>query len=173
MRWSAVLLALGVMVVPGVARAGCPNPCEIGEATVTLEPELECADVRVHSSDCDCGIAVEIGNACELPLDALSFEFRSCGPTGGPFVQGCRTVEASDQGTFEVPIHETGRRERSFTLRYDGGDHLLTVAADVSSFDDGAICSVTRHVGRGGAPGGGTLLVALGALALLRRQRRS
>jgi len=165
------LFALGVTLAPGVARAGCPNLCEIDEATFTLEPELECANVRVHSDDCDCGITVQVGNDCELPLDALTFEFRSCGPIGGPFEYDCRRVERSDQGTFEVPIHETGSNEHAFTLRYDGRDHLLGVAAHVSSFDDGAICSVTRGVGWGGAPALGSLLAVVGALALLRRRR--
>lgn len=37
-------------------------------------------------------------------------------------------------------------------LRQERQEHELTVAADVTSFDDGAICSLPRHVGRAGHP---------------------
>lgn len=173
MRVLGALLFLGVLVAPSVARAGCPNLCEISQATFTLEPELACANVRAVSSDCDCGIYVEIGNECELPLDALSFEFESCGSIDGAFDDDCRQVPPGEQGTFEEEIHELGRTERRFTLRYDGSDHVLTVAADVSSFDDGALCSVTGGAGRGGASGWVWLLAVAGALAWQRRARRS
>ena len=163
---------VGVLVVPGVARAGCPNVCEIGEASLTLEPELPCANVSANSDDCDCGITLRVGNRCELPLDALSFEFRSCGPSSGPFTHGCSEVAPEEQGTLEQPIHELGLNEFRFTLRHDGADHVITVAADVSSFDDGAICSVSRGAGRGGGTGWGALVAAMATVAFWRRTRR-
>lgn len=173
MRWPQVLLvAVGMLAAPGLALAGCPNLCEIGEASFTLEPELACANVRANSDDCDCGISVRIDNACELPLEARTFELRSCGPPGGPLTFGCTTVEPGEQGSFELPIHATGRTERTFILRYEEQDHLLSVAADVSSFDDGAICSAGGRTRRAGVPGWGALLAMTAAFALLRRSRR-
>lgn len=172
MRWSRVLLAAWVMLAPGLAHAGCPHLCEISEAWFTLEPELACANVRVDSDDCDCGISVRIENTCELPLEARTFDLR-CGPVGSPLSSGCRSVEPTERGSFELPIHATGRTERMFTLHYEGQDHVLTVAADVSSFDDGAICSVTGRVARGGAPVWSALLAMTGVFVLLRRSRRS
>jgi hypothetical protein len=74
-------------------------------------------------------------------------------------------------GTFEIPIHETGRTESTFTLRYDGQDHVLTVSADVSSFDDGAICSVGGRPGGGGTPALMAFACA-GVVGLLARRAR-
>jgi hypothetical protein len=173
MRFLGAWVCCAALLVPGLARAGCPNLCEIGEASFVLEPELQCAVVSARSSDCDCGVSVSVDNDCASALQALSFSFRSCGPIGGPFTKDCGEVGVSDTGTFEIPIHETGRTESAFTLRYDGQDHVLTVSADVSSFDDGAICSVGGRPGGGGRPG--SLAFACAGLAALvaRRARRS
>jgi hypothetical protein len=171
MRSLGVWVCCVALLVPGVARAGCPSLCEISEASFTLEPELPCAVVSARSSDCDCGVSVSVDNDCALALQALSFSFRSCGSLGGPVTNDCREVEVSDRGTFEIPIHEIGRTESSFTLRHAEQDHVLAVSADVSSFDDGAICSV------GGRPGGGGMPASLafacaGLVALVARRAR-
>lgn len=172
MRWLGALVFAGMLLASGVAQAGCPNLCEIGEATFTLEPELACANVRATSSDCDCGITLQVGNECELPLDALSFTFRSCGPGGEPARRDCSELAPAEQGVHEQPIHRLGLNEFRFTLRHDGQDHVLTASAEVSSFDDGALCSVAQGVGRAGEAGPAWLLGALTTVALLRRTRR-
>jgi hypothetical protein len=172
MRWLGALVFAGMLLASGVAQAGCPNLCEIGEATFTLDPELACANVRATSSDCDCGITLQVGNECELPLDALSFTFRSCGPGGEPARRDCSELAPAEQGIYEQPIHRLGLNEFRFTLRHDGQDHVLTASAEVSSFDDGALCSVAQGVGRAGEAGPAWLLGALTTVALLRRTRR-
>jgi hypothetical protein len=172
MRWLGALVFAGMLLASGVAQAGCPNLCEIGEATFTLDPELACANVRATSSDCDCGITLQVGNECELPLDALSFTFRSCGPGGEPARRDCSELAPAEQGIHEQPIHRLGLNEFRFTLRHDGQDHVLTASAEVSSFDDGALCSVAQGVGRAGEAGPAWLLGALTTVALLRRTRR-
>lgn len=158
------------LLLPGVAHAGCPNLCEISEASFTLDPELECATVSALSDDCDCGFSFTVHNGCASTLQALSFRFQSCGPISGPFTKDC-DVEPSDRGRFEMPIHETGRTESAFTLRYEGQDHLLTVSADVSSFDNGAICSVGGRPGVGGTPALMAFAFA-GVVALVARRAR-
>ncbi len=172
MRWQGIVAFGGMLAAPAIAQAGCPNSCELGEATFTLEPELACARVEATSSGCDCGITLRVANECELALDALSFEFRSCGPSGGPFAFDCGEVPPGEQGTLEQPIHALGRNEFRFTLRHDGADHVIMAVADVSSFDDGAICSVTRGAGRTRALAWAWMLAPLAALAWLRRTRR-
>jgi hypothetical protein len=171
MRWLAVGMFAAMLVLPGVAQAGCPHLCEISEATFTLEPELSCANVKASSSDCDCGITLQVGNECELPLDALSFTFRSCGPNGEPARRDCSELAPAEQGIHEQRIHELGLNEFRFTLRHDGQDHVLTASADVSSFDDGALCSVPQGVGRAGTAGSAWLLGVVTTVALLRRTR--
>jgi hypothetical protein len=173
MRWLGASIVAVMLASPSVARAGCPNLCEIGEATFTLEPELSCVNVRASSSDCDCGIMLQVGNECELPLDALSFTFRSCGPSSGPTRRDCSELAPAEQGIHEQPIHQLGLNEFRFTLRHDGQDHVLTASAEVSSFDDGALCSVTQGAGRAGASGWAWLFGAVTTAALLRRTRRS
>lgn len=172
MRWLMALAAAGALLVSGGASAGCPNLCEISEATFTVEPELPCAVVEARSSDCDCGIDLHVRNECEQPLDALSFEFASCGPSAGPFTMDCGVVAPTEQGRLEQPIHELGTSKFRFTLRHEGRDHVITTQAQVSSFDDGAICSVTRGAGRARSSSSAWLFAALTTLALLRRGRR-
>ncbi len=54
MRGLLVLsLASSLLSLASLARAGCPNLCEIQASAAVVEPPLPCMQVDVQAEDCD------------------------------------------------------------------------------------------------------------------------
>ena len=167
--FAGVALALGT----GVAHAGCPNTCDIEVAPEVVDPAMSCAEFSISGHECDCGLHVVLHNDCSTDIEAVDFEFNSCGgpPAGSTEREPeCTIVPAGGDGVLRLCTTGNGHKEWSLQLRHDGTDHTLRLTADVSSFDDSTSplgCSYSR--GRGQSLG-----FVLGALlsSWIARRRR-
>lgn len=144
--WAVVLFGAAVagsVSTTRVARAGCPNPCDLTVGQPTLEPDLPCVNLKVTSKSCDCGALLVIDNGCAVPIEALDFVLDSCWSDGRPLVGDC-SLEPDRSASFMIEFGETGEKETSLRVRSDGIDHTLTVTSNVTSLGSGGFCSIGR-----------------------------
>jgi hypothetical protein len=100
------------------------------------------------SNDCGCSVRLIVHNECATPIAAQNFEFESCRSMGVPARANCTSLAPKTQGHFEMLLGNIGLHQRAFTLLREGRAHALRVEVDVSSIDDGEMCSVGRVPGR-------------------------
>src|SRR2546421_6571416 len=76
------LAAFLVLAAAPLARAGCPNVCELTIDPVSVVPALDCAHWDLAPDRCDCGVFVKMTNDCSTSVDTVGFAFSSCGSPG-------------------------------------------------------------------------------------------
>jgi hypothetical protein len=161
-----LLLTLGFGSVAARANAGCPNVCDMTVTMPEVTPPLPpCATVKTFAEDCDCGVRFQLLNSCDAPIETSGFEFDICWNTTTE--QPCTAAQPDQFASIETPLGVTGHQDYSYTLVADDGRHEVTFSTEVTSFDDGCVCTLP------GARGGGSRwawLVA-GAIVLVGRRR--
>jgi hypothetical protein len=151
-RAAGLSVFVAAMLTHGSAQAGCGSVCVMSEPRLAVEPEFACAWAETMSNDCGCIVRLIVHNECATPLDALNFNFGDCRSMGVPASASCVSLAPKTQGSFEMRLNDTGRNERTFTLLSDGQEHAVRVEVDVSSIDDGGMCSAGGRPGSGGTP---------------------
>lgn len=169
MRYLLCLLTtLALGSVAARASAGCPNPCEMTVTMPAVTPPLACADIKVTAQDCDCAVELKVVNGCQAPIEASGFDFDGC--WDGTSWKPCAAIPPSQYGVVETPLGVTGHQDYSYELIADDGPHQVTFGSDVSSFNDGCVCTVP---GARASVGAGWVWFALGAAAWGSRRRRA
>jgi hypothetical protein len=162
---------VAAMLTHGSARAGCGTVCVMSEPRVLVEPEFDCAWAETMSNDCGCSVRLIVHNECATPIAAQNFEFERCRAMGVPASANCASLSPKTQGDLELRLGHVGLQQRTFTFLEDGKAHALRVEVDVTSIDDGEMCSVGRLPGRRRTSGFIALVVGCFIALVARRDR--
>lgn len=163
---------LCAVLEPSVARAECPNLCELRVDPPSVEPGLTCATWQTKPQTCDCAVLLVLTNGCDTPIEALDFSFDSCMTAAG-LERDCDVVEPGARASWFLKLSSTGQHESALHVRSAEGEHSIHVMSIVESFDDGG-CSIAAAspASPRGLPLSATAVVAL-SLAMRRRKRRT
>jgi len=157
---KALALALGIaasLSFAGLARAGCPNPCDVSVDPPVVDPPVpDCAKVSSGGETCDCDAYLAVANACTDAITVLDGSFcidRQCdaAPPRQTSLIHWRTATGG-HNTWSVRLQTP-----------DGTVHTATVTAE-AQFGGG--CSIAA-VGGVAKPG---WTIALSVLAFYRRR---
>lgn len=172
---TAAILAVCVswMLTTRVARAGCPNLCDVTADPAIVEPPLpECASLSVSAGSCGCHFWIHVANnSCASVIEARDFMFEKCW-NNIDIIPDCTAVEPGMTGNVERNLYDIGPAEWTGTVNAEGTDHRVTVRVNVTSFDDsgGCSCALARRTARRDGAVLGTAVV-IGALLRRRGQR--
>jgi len=129
MRFTVALLAVAaVALAPEFANAGCPRVCEITHERVTVEPSLECMSTIVYPGECFCALTVQFYNQCELPIEALDFEF---------FTSDDTVLQPGRAESTGGRIDGDGHFEWIGLVGHNGQVHEVVAEVDVSNYGGG------------------------------------
>lgn len=172
-KFHPATLAFGAMLlVPAVARAGCPNMCEMTSEPGTIDPPLPCITAETSGDNCNCGMWLNLINDCDEPITPTDFVLRGCYAGKMSYTSPCPIVEPGHRGTIFWGIDTLGETRKVVTIQAADGEHRIELVANVASFDDGCACSLPGQPSSSGFAGIGALILAV-SIGASRKERRA